>query len=327
MVDPPTYRAEPDPAFAARLERLLLQRLTAGSDEPRSIRRGAASDGPIDTLPQPDDEHGDLIMLETETRPPDQPPPSSGGGSPGRWLMAAAAAAVVALVGTLVVTAGDDDEKKVDAADTTPTTEPARDLGELEDLETLEPGRYFLDPDDDPATSLVVSFEIAAEGWSPFLGVYKKVRNADVNAQTGMTDLHIVTIENLGRHACTDHRPADPPVGPSVDDLATALAALEPFEVSVPPTDVTLLGYEGKHVQLTMLLDDIDSCEDGYLSSWWAPQGDYNAYPAEPGRTEDFWILDVDGQRLVIASNQGPASSAEDLAERDAIFDSIRIHP
>ena len=324
MVDPPTYRAEPDPAFAARLERLLLQRLTAASDEPRSIRRRAASDGPIDTHPHSDDEDGDLIMLETETRTPHQPPPSSRRGSPGRWLMAAAAAAVVALVGTLVVTAGDDDEKKVDAADTTPTTVPARDLGELYDLEgTLEPGRYFLDPDDDPATSLVVSFEVAAEGWSPFLGVYKQVGNT----QTGMTDMHIVTIDNLARHACTDHRPADPPVGPSVDDLATALAALEPFEVSVPPTDVTLLGYEGKHVQLTMPLDDIDSCEDRYLSSWRAPQGDFNAYPAEPGRTEDFWILDVDGQRLVIATNQGPASSVEDLAERDAIFDSIRIQP
>ena len=29
MVDPPTYRAEPDPEFADRLERVLLQRLTA----------------------------------------------------------------------------------------------------------------------------------------------------------------------------------------------------------------------------------------------------------------------------------------------------------
>ncbi|MGH9274694.1 MAG: hypothetical protein ACRDZU_08620 [Acidimicrobiales bacterium] len=33
-----------------------------------------------------------------------------------------------------------------------------------------------------------------------------------------------------------------------------------------------------------------------------------------------FWILDVGGQRLVI-------ETAEDIAERDAIFDSIRIEP
>ena len=44
MVDPPTYRAEPDPEFADRLERVLLQRLTAEPAGPRSSRGVAQSD-------------------------------------------------------------------------------------------------------------------------------------------------------------------------------------------------------------------------------------------------------------------------------------------
>ena len=53
MVDPPTYRAEPDPEFADRLERVLLQRLTASRPDrapavelPRAMRRSAPTPTP-----------------------------------------------------------------------------------------------------------------------------------------------------------------------------------------------------------------------------------------------------------------------------------------
>jgi hypothetical protein len=91
---------------------------------------------------------------------------------------------------------------------------------------------------------------------------------------------------------------------------------------------VTLLGYEGKHVQLTLPALDTEACVGGVLLGWISPFGDFTGYNlGEAGRTEDFWILDVDGQRLVIETNQGPTSSTQDLSERDAIFDSIRIEP
>ncbi len=38
-----------------------------------------------------------------------------------------------------------------------------------------------------------------------------------------------------------------------------------------------------------------------------------------------LWILDVNGQRLVISSETFPASSAQDQAEAQSIIDSIRI--
>ena len=47
-------------------------------------------------------------------------------------------------------------------------------------------------------------------------------------------------------------RAADPPVGPTVDDMATALAALSPFVLTKPPSDVTVDGFSGKHLELTV---------------------------------------------------------------------------
>jgi len=78
--------------------------------------------------------------------------------------------------------------------------------------------------------------------------------------------------------------------------------------------------------------DDFPGCVDGNLSSWVAPidvaegeGGAFHAYNAEP--VEEFWILDVDGTRLVIETTWSPASPPEDMAEMRAILDSIRIEP
>ena len=46
-----------------------------------------------------------------------------------------------------------------------------------------------------------------------------------------------------------------------------------------------------------------------------------------PGYTEEFWILDVEGTRLMIAAGRSPGSPPEDLEEQRAILDSIQIEP
>jgi len=151
----------------------------------------------------------------------------------------------------------------------------------------------------------------------------------------------ITTVTNLVRHGCRDHSWADPPVGPSVDDLAAALADLAPFRVTSPPKDVTIYGYSGKHLVWTVPGlpvegegDDLrfTGCIDGQLKSWVAPfdtsePGDAFYGYTGPGYVEEFWILDVEGTRLMIAAGTSPGSPSEDLAEREAILDSIRIEP
>ena len=46
-----------------------------------------------------------------------------------------------------------------------------------------------------------------------------------------------------------------------------------------------------------------------------------------PGYTEEFWILDVEGTRLMIASGRSASAPAEALAELRDVLASIRIEP
>ena len=202
----------------------------------------------------------------------------------------------------------------------------------LEPFAPLEPGTYFIDPDADASTPLRVVYEVPAEGWSMWTGGVKF-------AEEGHVGVSITTVVNLVRHGCRDHSWADPPVGPSVDDLATALADLAPFGVTSPPKDVAIYGYSGKHLELTVPDLPVEGegddrrftgCIDGALKSWIAPEalgGAFYGYNGEPGRTEEFWILDVDGTRLMIEANWSPASPRKDVAEMRAILASIRIEP
>ena len=193
----------------------------------------------------------------------------------------------------------------------------------------LAAGTYVIDPDGDDETPLRVTFEVAAPGWSSWIGAFKR-------EEASHSALSITTVENLARDACRDHAPATPPVGPTVDDLATALATLAPFQVTEPPTQVTVHGYSGKHLVLTVpdLATSTDGddrsftdCIEGRLESWSAPNlsGSFFGYNGEPGRTEEFWILDVEGTRLVIAATTSPGAPDEDRAELAAMVDSIRI--
>ena len=137
----------------------------------------------------------------------------------------------------------------------------------------LEPGRYFIDPDGDDTTPLRVTYQVAAEGWAPWFGAVK------FSGRPGTRRLSITTVTNLVTDGCLDHTPLDPPVGPTVDDLATALSQLAPFEVTAPPTDVTLFGYPGKHLELTvpdLPVTGAENCQfadclDGELHSWISP--------------------------------------------------------
>jgi hypothetical protein len=215
------------------------------------------------------------------------------------------------------------------ASDSTPTP-TIQDVMELEKFAPLEPGSYFIDPDSDLSTPLRVVYEVPFEGWSQWFGALKF-------AAGGHVMINITTVVNLVRHGCRDHSWADPPVGPSVHDLTTALADLAPFRVTSTPTEVTMYGYRGKYLELaaphlTVEGDDFTGCVDGNLLSWVAPidvaegeGGAFHAYNAEP--VEEFWILDVDGTRLVIEANWSPASPPEDVVEMRAILDSIRIEP
>ena len=214
-------------------------------------------------------------------------------------------------------------------------TQGIKDIWALPPFAPLETGSYFIDPDLDTSTPLQVVYDVPAEGWSQWTGAAKFAGQGHVAAS-------IATVRNLVSDGCSDHSHSDPPVGSSVDDLATALADLPPFQVTSPPKDVTVYGYSGTYLELTVPElpvegsgDDLrfTECFGGDLKSWVAPlsfdraQGDAFYGYTGPGYTEEFWILDVEGTRLVIAAERSVGSPEKDLAELLAILDSIRIEP
>lgn len=318
-------RYEPDPAF-----RLALRRQVEAIVHVDALPTPSAdSTATKEDLIMLTDERTQLVEVSTPTR---------------RWLLPAAVVAIIAGVAAVALVTNDDDgggETTTFASPTASTpaavTEPTTPAGPqpIEDLDgeaALEPGTYSIDPDGDPSTPLRVTYEVPAEGWESWIGAAKR---------SGYTHVlvSISTVTNVTKHACDDYTAANPAVGPTVDDLATALSQLAPFEVSSPPTDLSMLGYQGKNLELTVppdmgVVGDRDNymfadCLGGQLRSWISPtlDGSFYGYNGEPGRVEEFWILDVDGTRLMIEATYAPDSPPEDVAEMDAIVDSIRIEP
>jgi hypothetical protein len=208
---------------------------------------------------------------------------------------------------------------------------PVRDIFTVvEPISRVQPGRYYMDPDLDASTPLRVVFDIPSTGWSNWIGAVKFGPN------DGHVGVSITTVANLVTDGCRDHTWADPPIGPSVNDLANALVDLAPFRVTSPPEPVSAYGYEGMHLELTVPKMQMShsgtftGCDEGTLKSWVAaidteePGDAFYGYTG-PGYVEDFWILDVEGTRVMIAAERSAGSPTRDLQEQRAVLDSIRI--
>jgi len=196
----------------------------------------------------------------------------------------------------------------------------------------LQVETYFVEP---VRTDMRDYYTISAEGWISWLGAGKLGQNTA--EPVPCVGLSIINVTNLVVDGCTNHAGAHPRVGPTVDDMATALAELEQFELTKPPTAVTAFGFSGKYLELTVpdiafevTGDDtaFTDCLNGELWSWiGAPLSfAYHGY-SHPGQVEEIWLLDVDGQRLMIVAGTSPGSSEGDIAELRSILESIDIVP
>lgn len=106
------------------------------------------------------------------------------------------------------------------------------------------------------------------------------------------------------------------PVGPTVDDFVSALVDHPSLDIT-SPVDVTLAGYRGKYVDLTVP-DDISTCLR------YEPIAEH-IYAQGPGHRWHMWVLDVEGVRVVVETNDYVGTSPQRLAEEQAIIDSLEI--
>lgn len=110
----------------------------------------------------------------------------------------------------------------------------------------------------------------------------------------------------------------DPPVGPSVSDLVSALSNMAGFEATVA-TDVTVDGFQGKRFTLTA--PDTDARCGSMLT--WRTTTRHNG--VGPGEVNEVLILDVGGVRLLICVAYRPPIPVGTLSELRTVVDSIQI--
>jgi hypothetical protein len=204
-----------------------------------------------------------------------------------------------------------------------PSTSPSPRLAPAMPAGDLEPGAtYALDLEGGQGLLLTVP----APGWFSidtwFLG--KNETGADLFSMT-LLPYRVANVYANPCHWLSSAR--RPPVGPTVDDLAAALVEQEGPK-GLPPTVVTVGGYSGKKVELSIPSDvDTDTCDEGDFGRW-SPTADpehYGPFTYGRGQHDTVYIIDVDGIRWVIDTNYLPGTSAASLAELEQLITSIRF--
>ena len=207
-----------------------------------------------------------------------------------------AAAAVGCTTGSSGATAGDTSPSS--------TADPG-DAVPLEELPTdapLDPGRYVVSVVDADSAPLLPVLSVP-EGYEAIGG------GIGVGADDLARYLWVWDVDSVFAHPCN----ASPePVGPSVADLAEALAT-QSLRGGTDPVPVTVGGYDGLYVELSVPDEvDVSACPSGVFSLW---PGRAERYQEILGQVDMVWIVDVDGQRLVFDAvhdaNASPAKVAE----------------
>jgi len=195
----------------------------------------------------------------------------------------------------------------------TPITSAQVGARELPDG-ALERGTYFGEFD-----GIRFTFEVPDAGWVGYAEHACCVILKGGDAE-GATIFFSGDITELYARAC-DSSGTEIEFGPTVDDLAEAMASLKDFEVT-GPTDVTLSGYHGKRVALKVPLGIDVHDPDCFGGSYWLTPTRY--YQA-PGQIDDNWILDIAGKRMVPTFSTTPKTPADVLEQVERIRDSLTI--
>jgi hypothetical protein len=184
----------------------------------------------------------------------------------------------------------------------------------------LEKGRYWIG-----VGQMRVSMAVP-RGWDVWSGGGGIIDPRHMGAWPSGTGIGFYQVVDVYADPCRWEGPNYmPSIGPSAADLAAALAR-QPDRAATSPTDVELGGFNGKMVRLHVPSDvDFSDCSQGRRV------GQFRSWPGRfhqgAGQVDEVWILDVEGERLVIDAWWFPQTSADERVKVIDIVESIRIHP
>ncbi len=190
----------------------------------------------------------------------------------------------------------------------------------------LEPGTYRMEPSAVLGGAPYPSFLVTVpEGWTSGDGwaLYG-----------GPVGVSIWNVNQVFAHPCQWKGTALSP-GESVDDLVTALGAV-PLRNPTTPEPVQIDSRTGMYFEWSVPADiahdgegfpdcDANTGEPHDFVSWTGRGTPSIRYHQGPGQVDYVWVLDTDGERLVIDAFSMPEATDEDIAEIHEIVDSIRF--
>ncbi len=180
---------------------------------------------------------------------------------------------------------------------------------------TLREGRYLA-----WGMSESLRYEVdVPDGWRVLHGTYINSPERRGTFLVARTPKHNT---ELPLHPCRDHSLRL--VGPSVDDLAHAFAALPLWKMTTPRA-VTLDGRRAMYleVKLPERVDPAD-CADQAVWQYEAGQDGLWTEEAYWGR---WWVLEVDGERFTVMARCYAICTEDDLDVMSAMAESIHFLP
>jgi hypothetical protein len=140
-----------------------------------------------------------------------------------------------------------------------------------------------------------------------------------VVSHDGDAFLGLWTIRHVQRDACLHPLNDYDTPGPSVENLADALVAQESTRASTPER-ITLAEHHGLYVELASPRD-LSRCDQN--PGLWGHPGSRGIY--SDGQIDRLWILDVDGQRLVVNAAYGPTATTSEIDELTSMVKSLEF--
>lgn len=205
-------------------------------------------------------------------------------------------------------------------ASPTPTATPLALHGGL-----LEPGTYAVSNVDAPIRTLVPFTFTVPAGWSARGADLQISRGADTPGELSFVPW---VVTHVYADACHSEGGLTE-VGPTVDDLVIALEGQLNSDANAVMS-VLVGGYGATYLPMRVPIDlDASTCRHPEVLQIWANEAetDFFAIPVVAGRVGGnvAYIVDVNGERVVLITHHGSESSPADIAELESIIGSIQF--
>lgn len=235
-----------------------------------------------------------------------------------RYGLAAAAIVLVALLGMRFLPGADNiggsTPTPTPSAQPTPTVEPTPEFPALGTQASLAPARHAV-----PGFEAGVTVAIPSGGWSS--NDNWVVIGPRGNEEPDGMAIRFYTAQFLYANPAS-RADGFVEVGPSGDDLVQAILE-HPILQAAGPTDITIDGRAGQMVEFAIPADADMTSAGEYLLFSDATAGDIWGWAA--GQTFNLYIVDVDGERLIIDAFHFADTPGDDLAAQRAVIDSIQF--